>query len=358
MMKKILILAGGSGGHLYPALAVADILRENGFKVYIFTSKKRPSGIDFDGLEVIEGYSIGWDRSILGGFKTIWSLGKDFIFSFKMLRAIKPDLILGMGGYISISPIFASLIFNIPRVLHEQNIIPGLANRILALFVDKIFVSFPDTKFGISQSKVIYTGLPLRRELYQVKPSVNKDRFTVLVMGGSQGARIINDTVLEIVEKGLLDGIQITHITGPKEFERLRDRIEKVNYPYYKVYGFVNDIWNLYREADLVVSRAGAGSVIEFATVSIPAILIPYKGAEGHQYLNARWLADSGGAIIIEQDQLSALSLVEAILNIVKSDKINEMRESISRLSLPSGSYILTEELTKIITGGRYDRNK
>ncbi|HON72916.1 MAG TPA: glycosyltransferase, partial [bacterium] len=206
--------------------------------------------------------------------------------------------------------------------------------------------------------KTMPDDVPLRRELYQVKPSGNKDRFTILVMGGSQGARIINDTVLEIVEKGLLDGIKIIHITGPKEFERLRDRIEKVNYPHYKVYGFVKDIWNLYREADLVVSRAGAGSVIEFATVSIPAILIPYKGAEGHQYLNARWLADSGGAIIIEQDQLSALSLVEAILNIVKSDKINEMRESISRLNLPSGSYILTEELIKIITGGSHDKNK
>lgn len=349
-MRKILILAGGSGGHLYPALAVADILVEKGFRVYLFTSKKRPSSVRFNRLEVIEGYSIGWDRSIIGGFRTIWSLGKDFILSFKLLNEIKPDLILGMGGYVSISPIFASLFFRIPRALHEQNILPGLANRILALFANKIFVSFPDTRFGFTKSKIVYTGLPLRRELYQLKRSNNRERFTILIMGGSQGARVINDILLDIIEKRLLDGLEFIHITGPREFERLKDRIEKITYPYYKVYSYVDDIWNIYKKSDLVISRAGAGSVIEFATVGLPAVLIPYKGAEGHQYLNAKWLADSGGAIVIEEDQLSVSHLVEVVSDIVKSNRINGMREAISNLSLPNGSYVLAEEVIKIIT--------
>lgn len=358
MVKRILILAGGSGGHLYPALAVADILIEKGFKVYLFTSKKRPSGINFDGLEIIEGYSVGWDRSISGMFKTIWSLTRDFMLSIRLLKEINPDLVLGMGGYVSVSPIFVSIFFNIPKVLHEQNIIPGLANKILALFVDKIFVSFPETKFNVPRTKLVYTGLPLRKELYQIKYSNRRDKFTVLVMGGSQGARIINNVVLEIVERRLLKDIRFIHITGPKEFERLKDRIKSIDYPYYEVYSYVNDIWRLYGEADLVISRAGASSVIEFATVSLPAILIPYKGAEGHQCLNAKWLADSGGAIIIEQDHLSALSLAEAILDIIKSDKISKLKESIARLSVPNGSYTLAEEIIKIIQGGSYDRDK
>lgn len=354
-MKKILILAGGSGGHLYPALAVADILIERGFRVYLFTSKKRPFNINLDGLEVIEGYSIGWDRSIPGIFKTILGLSRDFLLSLRLLKEIDPDLILGMGGYISVSPILASLFFDIPKVLHEQNITPGLANKILALFADKIFTSFPKTRFGISQSKVIYTGLPLRRELYQINRSHKKGDFTVLVMGGSQGARIINDVLLELLEKRLLDGIRFIHITGPREFERLKDRIRNIDYPYYKVYSYVDNIWTLYEEADLVISRAGASSVIEFATASLPAILIPYKGAEGHQYLNARWLAESGGAIIIDQDHLSALSLAETILDAVKSDKISKLRDSLTRLRLPNGSYALTEEIVKIIQGGSHD---
>lgn len=355
-MKNVLIAAGGSGGHLYPALAIAEVFIERGFQVYLLTSKKRPANIKFNSVNLLEGYSIGWDRSFKGVFRTFFGFLRDFILSTKLLLHLKPLLVLGMGGYTPISPVLAAFIFGIPRAIHEQNILPGLANKLLAPFVNKIFVSFPDTNFGIFQRKVVYTGLPLRKEFYNITPSKH-DRFTVLVMGGSQGARIINNNVLEMVESNLLNDVRVIHITGIKEYERLKDRIEKISSPDYEVYKYKEDIWTLYERADLVISRAGAGTVIELATVNLPAILIPYKGAEGHQYLNAQWLAKRGKYLIIEQDQLSPKCLAEKILKFKDESNTGEVLSYRESLSLPEASCRVVEESLEII-GGHYGGNK
>lgn len=355
-MKNILITAGGSGGHLYPALAVAEVFKEKGFQVYLLTSKKKPANIRFNSVRLIEGYSIGWDRSFKGIFKTFWGLLKDFILSTKLLLSLKPSFVLGMGGYTSISPILGAFIFGIPRAIHEQNILPGLANRLLAPFVNRIYTSFPDTNFRFYQRKVVYTGLPLRKEFYNISP-FKHNKFTVLVMGGSQGAKVINDTILEIVEKRLLEDVRFIHLTGVREYERLKDRIERVNFPDYEVYSYKEDIWTLYERVDLVISRAGAGTVIELATLGLPAILIPYKGAECHQYLNAQWLAKRGKYLIVDQDQLLPGYLVEKILefkNLRNTEGVSSYRES---LNLPNASYRVVEESLEMI-GGYYGGNK
>jgi len=351
-MRNILITAGGSGGHLYPALAVANAFLEKGYQVYLLTSKKRPAKINLGDIRVIEGSSIGWDRTLLGFFKTSWSLIKDAILSFKLLLNLKPLLVLGMGGYVSIAPILVAYMFGIPRAIHEQNIIPGLANRFLAPFVSRIFVSFPDTNFGIFQTKVVYTGLPLRKELYTVKRSEH-NKFTVLIMGGSQGARIINETVLELVEKQMIKDkdIKFIHITGTRDFNRLKERIKKIKSQDYEVYSYREDVWTLYEEADLVISRAGAGSVIELATVNLPAILIPYKGAEGHQYLNAKWLVENGMGVIIDQSQLSANYLAEKIQELKLTAIGEDVKHRSKVLNLPNASYRIVEETLKIIGG-------
>lgn len=350
-MNRVLITAGGSGGHLYPALAVADVFLEKGFQVYLLTSKKRPANIKFNGnIRIIEGFSIGWNRSLAGMFVTSWSLFKDFILSFKVLSELRPVLVLGMGGYVSITPILTAFILGIPRAIHEQNIIPGLANRLLAPFVNKIFTSFPDTNFGTAQSKVVYTGLPLRKEFYNISP-LNHDKFTVLVMGGSQGARIINDTIVEIIEKRLMEDVKFIHITGTRDFERLKGKIERLKDQNYEVYSYREDVWTLYEKADLVISRAGAGSVVELATVSLPAILIPYKGAGGHQYLNAKWLVDNGGGVIIDQSQLSPTYLAEKIQKFKSINRAGIMLNRKKVLDLPKASYRLVEETLKMIGG-------
>ncbi|MGC8972464.1 MAG: undecaprenyldiphospho-muramoylpentapeptide beta-N-acetylglucosaminyltransferase [bacterium] len=350
-MNRVLITAGGSGGHLYPALAVADIFLEKGFQVYLLTSKKRPANIKFNSnIKIIEGFSVGWNRSLTGIFVTSWSLLKDFILSFKILSELKPILVLGMGGYVSIAPILTAFIFGIPRAIHEQNIIPGLANRFLAPFVNKIFISFPNTNFGAVQSKTVYTGLPLRKELYNTR-HFNHDVFTVLVMGGSQGARIINDTIIEIVERKLIKDVKFIHITGARDFDRLKERIERLKSQNYEVYSYREDVWVLYEKADLVISRAGAGSVVELATVGLPAILIPYKGAEGHQYLNAKWFVDNGRGVIIDQSQLSPNYLAERIQEFRSMNRTEIMLNCEKVLDLPKASYKLVEETLKMVGG-------
>ena len=355
-MKNILITAGGSGGHIYPALAVARVFIERGFQVHLLTSKKRPSNIRLDGINLFEGCSIGWDRTFKGIFKTFWGILKDFVLSTKLLLHLKPLLVLGMGGYISVSPIFISFVFGIPRAIHEQNILPGLANKLLAPFVNRIFTSFPDTNFGIFQKKVVYTGFPLRKEFYDITP-LKHNKFTVLVIGGSQGARVINNTILEIVENSLLKDVRIIHVTGTREYERLKDRIEKINSPDYEVYKYKEDIWTLYERTNLVISRAGAGTVIELATVNLPAILIPYKGAEGHQYLNAKWLVKQGRCLIVDEDQLLPKDLAEKIMKF--KDESNARKDLSYRevSNLPNASYRVVEESLGII-GGYYGRNK
>ncbi|MCX7794929.1 MAG: UDP-N-acetylglucosamine--N-acetylmuramyl-(pentapeptide) pyrophosphoryl-undecaprenol N-acetylglucosamine transferase [bacterium] len=355
-MRNILIAAGGSGGHLYPALAIAEVFIEKGFQVYLFTSKKRPANIRSNSINLLEGYSIGWDRSFKGIFRTFWSLLRDIVLSTRILLRLKPMLVLGMGGYTSISPILIAFIFGIPRAVHEQNIIPGLANKLLAPFVNRIFASFPDTNFGIFQRKVVYTGLPLRKEFYNIIPSKH-DKFTVLVMGGSQGARVINNTVLEMVENNLLKDVRIIHITGIKEYDRLKERIARVSSPDYEVYGYKEDIWTLYERVDLVISRSGAGTVIELATVNLPAILIPYKGAEGHQYLNAQWLAKRNKCLIVDQDKLSPKTLAEGILKFKDGINTRNVLDYSESSSLPDASYRVVEESLEII-GGHYGGNK
>lgn len=350
-MNNVLIAAGGSGGHLYPALAVADIFLKEGFQVHLLTSRKRPANIKFNSnIKIIEGFSIGWNRRLTGIFPTSWSLFKDFILSFRVLSKLKPILVLGMGGYVSIAPILIASIFGIPRAIHEQNIIPGLANKFLAPFVNKIFISFPNTNFGTFQSKVVYTGLPLREEFYNIR-YLNHDKFTVLVMGGSQGARIINDTIVEIVERRLVEDTKFIHITGTRDFDRLKEKIERLKSQNYEVYSYREDIWTLYEKADLVISRAGAGSVMELASVGLPVILIPYKGAEGHQYLNAKWLVDNGRGIIIDQSQLSPTYLAEKIQGFKSMNSAEIVSNHRKVLDLPKASYKLVEETLKMIGG-------
>jgi UDP-N-acetylglucosamine--N-acetylmuramyl-(pentapeptide) pyrophosphoryl-undecaprenol N-acetylglucosamine transferase len=327
------------------------VLLNKGHCVYLFISKKRPKDISLGGFNFFETNSLGWDRTIIGGIKSLWSLNLDFISTLRKLKDIRPNIVVGIGGYASVTPVIGAVFLGIPRALHEQNIIPGLANRLLAPFVDRIFISFPQTIDYFLNEKVIYTGLPLRDEFYNIssESSKNTKRPTFIVMGGSQGARIINEVILEILERRLVDDVEFIHITGIKEFVRLRDRISNITYPFYRVYDYKEDIWNLYREADVAISRAGASSVTELATVKLPAILIPYEGAGGHQLYNAKWLKESGGAIVLKQSELSASALASLILEIANTDKLSQMKKAITNLAVPKASYVLAEEILKLL---------
>jgi len=319
--------------------------------VYFFVSKKRPKDIKLEGVSIFETNSLGWNRTLIGGIKFIWSLGLDFISTIRKLKDIRPDIVIGMGGYASVTPVIGAILLGVPKALHEQNIIPGLANRLLAPFVDRIFISFPQTKDYFPKEKVVYTGLPLRNEFYTIsyENSKNTRRPTFIVIGGSQGARRINEVILEILERQLVDDVEFIHITGTKEFIRLRDRISKITYPFYRVYDYKEDIWNLYKEADIAISRAGANSVTEFATVKLPAILIPYEGAGGHQLYNAKWLTEMGGAIVLKQTDLSASVLARLILEIVDTGELSQMKKAITNLAVSKASYVLAEEILKLL---------
>ncbi len=339
---------------MYPAIALSRVLLKEGHLVYLFVTKKRPGTITLEGFDFFESNSLGWDRTFLGGLRFIRGLSRDFVSTLRRLKEIHPDIVVGMGGYASIDPIIGAALLGIPKVIHEQNVIPGLANRFLAPLVDRIFVSFPTSREYLPKKKVVYTGLPLREEFYAIKNKHSKttDMPTVIVLGGSQGARRINEVVLELLENKLIDDINLIHITGPTEFNRLKERIANVTYPFYTVYGYREDIWNLYREGDMAISRAGASSITELATMKLPAILIPYEGAGGHQLYNAKWLEHTGSAVVLRQNELSASTLARFILEIIGSEKLSQMKQAASRLDVPNASYVLAEEVLKLLPGG------
>ncbi len=264
---------------------------------------------------------------------------KSIITSFKILRNIRPDAVLGFGGYAAFPVILTAALLKYPTMIHEQNVLPGRANAILAKIVKKIAISFEESKKYFDPVRTVLTGYPCRevpvtgnydkaqllREFH-----LENNKFTILIMGGSQGSRRINSVFLTMIPmlKGSLD-FQVIHIAG-KEDRPLLDKIYLKERIPYRVFSFLEDMDKAYEIADLVVSRAGAGSVCEIAAFSLPAILIPYPYAGGHQKENAAVLVKTHTAQIIEERNLSPDTLKESILSFVNQ---RADRENIKKLN-------------------------
>ena len=320
MNRTIMIMAGGTGGHIFPALAVAEHLRAQGWRV-VWVGVR--GGME-ERLIPPRGYAMSWVRfsGVRGrgpvGFALLpLNLLIAFGQTARAIFAHRPDVVLGMGGYVSFPGAMMAAFFNRPLAVHEQNSIAGLANKVLAKLADRVLTSFPQA-FG-EATAVVWTGNPVREEIATMAPPENRyaaraGRLRLLVAGGSQGAQVLNTVVPEAVALMAADARpRIRHQAGAKYAEavQLRYRERGVDA---EVVEFIDDMAGRYAETDLIVCRAGATTVAEIAAAGIASVLVPYPhSVDDHQTLNARFLADRGAAMLIPQRELTARTLADVL---------------------------------------------
>jgi UDP-N-acetylglucosamine--N-acetylmuramyl-(pentapeptide) pyrophosphoryl-undecaprenol N-acetylglucosamine transferase len=326
---KVVIATGGSGGHLFPALSVGKYLRKEGHEVlFIGTFGVGKEKLESEGFSYINLYAKGLTSKrpdIL--FLTILRMLKALAQSIQELRRYRPDVVSGFGGYGSFPVVLAAIFLNIPTLIHEQNVVPGRANKWLSRYVKKIALSFQDTKKYFSFGKVLLTGCPTHistenigrqrsLEFLGVKPG----KFTILVVGGSQGSHYLNKVFLKTAI-GLSQKMdfQVIHISGKKDYMFVCEQYA-ASACSSKVFDFFNHMAEAYTAADLVISRAGALTITELAMFKKPSILIPYPHAAGHQKENALTLVTRGLAEIIDEKDLTPQVLLEMILEMYDHD--------------------------------------
>jgi len=307
-----MIMAGGTGGHIFPALAVAEYLRGQDWNVVWLGSR---AGME---ARVIppKGYTMAWVRfsGVRGkGWLRMLQLPFNLLVAFwQSARAIflhRPDVVLGMGGYVAFPGGMMASFLNRPLVIHEQNSIAGLTNRVLARLADRILVAFPNA-FAPSTA-VIWTGNPVRGEITalkgpEIRYAARSGRLQLLVIGGSLGARVLNEIVPQALALLGADARpQVTHQSGALHAEALREHYRQAGVNA-ELIPFIDDMAARYAAADLIICRAGASTVTELAAVGVASVLVPYPHAvDDHQTHNARYLAERGAAVLIPQREFT-----------------------------------------------------
>jgi UDP-N-acetylglucosamine--N-acetylmuramyl-(pentapeptide) pyrophosphoryl-undecaprenol N-acetylglucosamine transferase len=343
---KVVITGGGTGGHIYPALSIARQLGEAGAELLFVGSQHGPEGklAARDGVAfqaVPSGPIAGMSLRTAGSFVR---LGLGVVKSYSILRRFRPDVVVGTGGYTSAGVLLAEWLRRGKVVIHEQNSVPGKTNRFLARLARKVCVTFDESAAYFPKGKVVVTGLPVRPSIVQGADrkaareqfGLDPDRFTVLVFGGSQGARRVNEMVLDAVLPLIQLGLQVLHQTGEKNYEAVMSR--RPDAEGYVVRPYIDDMAAAYAAADLVVSRSGASSIAEITVSGLPAILIPYPFAHAdHQTMNAQSVARAGAAVAVAESDLTAEKLSELVLELAKDPaKLRTMAEASEKLGRPN----------------------
>ncbi len=340
LKKTLLVMAGGTGGHIFPGLAVADALYAQGWRVVWMGNR--------DGMEARlvpgRGYEMVWVRfaalrgkGLLRKLLLPFNLLRGFSQALAEIKRIQPDVVLGMGGYVTFPGGMMAALKNIPLVLHEQNSVAGLANRVLAGVADRILCGFP-----AALAKGEWVGNPVRREIAMLPPPTERfanrsGRLRLLVVGGSLGAAALNEAVPQaLAEIPEPERPEVVHQAGEKHIEALKKIYANAGVMAHLV-PFVEDMAGAYAWADLVICRAGALTVSELAAAGVASILVPYPHAvDDHQSSNARYLARAGAAILLPQAELTPARL--ALIRNLNRAQLQQMAEKARALAKPEAT--------------------
>jgi UDP-N-acetylglucosamine--N-acetylmuramyl-(pentapeptide) pyrophosphoryl-undecaprenol N-acetylglucosamine transferase len=354
--KSILIMAGGTGGHVFPALAIAKALQEKGYTVSwlgtvhgLENKVIAKTNIPFYTLP-----SKGLRRKslfarLMGGL----AMGAAFMKAILLMRRLRPNLVVGFGGYASVPGGVAAKIVGVPLVIHEQNALPGLANQFLAKFSKTVLTAFPNVLD--QHTKVVVTGNPIRAEfkdMLQVPQQPSKSHaLRILVLGGSLGAQALNQAVPSAL-KQLPAGtsIYIKHQCGREHEAMTQTAYAGCTFPY-EIHTFLDPVADALAWADLVICRAGAMTISELSYCAKPSILVPYPNAvDDHQTHNARYLSNEGAAILIPQNQLNATTLANILLEFCQyPDKCYTMAHKAKALARPDATEQVVNECLRWI---------
>ncbi|MDA8168091.1 MAG: undecaprenyldiphospho-muramoylpentapeptide beta-N-acetylglucosaminyltransferase [Nitrospiraceae bacterium] len=315
---RAIIAGGGTGGHLFPGIALADELQKEGAEImFVGTERgleskvvpKRGYQIKYIQAEGVMGRTAG------GKLKAAFKLLASFLESKKLIGSLEPDIVIGTGGYVSVAPVLAARMSSIPTLIMEQNVVPGAANKMLAKLSCAVAATYPESLEHFPRAKTYLTGNPVRAEIFSASREAScalfglePDAFTVFVFGGSSGARSINNALINALNSltDLKEGqrkIQFLHQSGEQGYQTVREAYRKLGFRA-MVAPFIYQMPEAYAVADMVISRAGATTLAELTALGKPAILVPYPYAGEHQDPNARKLEEFGAARVIRDSEL------------------------------------------------------
>jgi len=354
----MVVAGGGTGGHLFPGVAVARemVRRFEGAEILFVTGKRkmesevlRREGFRQTSIAVEGMKGRGPLKGAWAGLKLPWS----FLQSLRIIRGFAPHLVLGVGGYSAGPVCLAARVMGVPSAIHEQNSFPGVTNRLLCRVVNRVFISFEASRKHFSAGSIHLTGNPIRPDFVipETRQSRNGKLFTVAVVGGSQGARALNQAFVEALTllKKRNRPCRVIHQTGALDYERTAGLYREKGLEA-EVRPFIQDMAGVYREADLVVSRAGAGAVFELAAMGKPSLLIPYPfAANRHQETNAQFLVEAGAAEMILQENLTGEVLAERLQGFMdNSAALEKMGQAAKSVSKPDAAQRIADMLLEM----------
>jgi len=355
---KFVIATGGSGGHLFPSVQVARELNRQGHTIVFLGSFKHANdqiqraGFTYEELNA-RGFVLPFRK---GFFGSLIAMAKAAVKAFRSLKKIKPDAVLGFGGYGAFPVMFSAVLLNYPTLIHEQNVVPGRANALLSRFVKRVTISFSKSIKYFNPKKTILTGCPchfpnknMNRAEVLKGFRLEQGKTTILIFGGSQGSQQINEIALEALRslKGKLD-FQVIHIAGKRDTHDLQSQYNQLGIPF-ALFEFLDKMEEAYCAADLVISRSGAVTVSEIASFQLPAIFIPYPYAQGHQKENASVLCETRLSRLIEDKDLSAPKLTEQILELLAQPlNAKEKADQLKDICFPDATQKLAQEAVNL----------
>ena len=348
-MKTILIMAGGTGGHIFPGLAVAEQMRAAGWDVVWMGAR---GGME-ERLVPKHGYRAAWIRAKAARGKGLVQkllLPANLLYSFwesaRHIRSLRPNVVLGLGGYVAFPGGMMASLWNRPLALHEQNAIPGLANKVLAQVSDKVMAGFPQ-----ALKNAEWTGNPVRAEIAAIASPETRFQgrqgpLRILVVGGSLGAQALNESVPKALAL-MSERPQVVHQAGEKHLDALRKHYAEAGVKG-ELVAFIDDMARRYAEADLVICRAGAVTIAELSAGGMASILVPFPHAvDDHQTANGKFLADHGAALLIQQRDLTPQKLAETIQGLDRG-RLLDMARKARALGKPDAARVVAQRCMSI----------
>ena len=354
---RVIISAGGTGGHIYPAMAVVNKIKDmepNSDILYIGTHNRMEK-------DIVPNYDINYLPLKVTGFKRKLSLYNvhSVIYFFKaikeakkVIRDFKPDVVVGFGGYVTAPVLYAAHKLGVPTFVHEQNSVVGLTNRFLARFVNKVGVSFENTITKFKPDQAVFTGNPLGEQALKVKAAKRTDYFDnnnpiVLLSMGSLGSGSVNKVIVELIPKLKDQPYNFIWVTGTNAYADYKNIKAPGNV---LITSFIKDMVKVIKISDVFITRAGAGALAEIGVLGIPSIIIPSPYVtNNHQVMNAKSLADANAALVLQEDELNSDKLIEMIDEVLYEDTLRKrLIRNVKRTGVRNSATLIYEQLLKI----------
>jgi len=363
MIKRAIISGGGTGGHIFPALAIAnEIKRRNPDAEILFVGalgKMEMEKVPAAGYKIIGLPIAGLQRKItLSNFVLPFKLINSLLKAYKIVKNFKPDVVVGVGGYASGPTLRAAIFAGVPTLIQEQNSFPGKTNKILSGKVNSICTAYDGLEKFFPKDKIVETGNPVRSEMITIQGKreeayqffrLNPNKKTILVIGGSLGARTLNESVLEGMKMIEENQVQVLWQCGKFYFEKMKETLSQINHDDVHLNEFIARMDLAYAAADIIISRAGAISVSELCLIQKPTVLVPSPNvAEDHQTKNAMALVNKHAAVLVKDVDAKKNLIAKTIELLGNEANLKQLSEAIAQLGKPNASAMIVDELEKI----------